>query len=523
LIWTYEKCKEEISKMVYLTELNGKHFKTVMKKNGWYDELTSPLLKGRVKKYTNEEIFNSAIKYKNQRDWIKNEPSIYSCAVGHKRINIEFWEKCVSHMEYIFKPNGYWTYEVCSDLASKYETINEFIENDRLAYDAIKRYKWDDLISHMEFITPNGNIRRYSYEFDTLEKCQKEALNYETRSELANKCSLLYKVINENNWEEKCFSHMKVLGNTMKRFIYAFEFIETNHAYVGLTCDIERRKNAHYYGVDKKFGEVKSNVYNHMVEHNVEPNFKILIKEPVTEENAKKNEKKWMDHYEKNGWTLLNIAKAGSLGKPRKRDYSYYLKIRNECKTLSEFTRRLTSHDRGDRGMLKRDNLWDQLIEGLEVDVNVWTVEKVYEVYDKYKHLTRSQLQEEMAGLYKAVSKYKLLDEMFPIKRKPLSYEHCKKVASQYTYYFEFREKSSAAYNTCLKNKWFDIMSHLIKNVTLKPRKVVTKYTYEICQELSKDCRTRSDFERKYSGAFKFLKKNNLVDDLYPKKKRVLY
>jgi hypothetical protein len=67
LVWTYEKCKEELSKMVYLSELNKKYVKDVIKKNGWYDELTSHLIKGRIKSYTNEEILNSAIKYKNQR------------------------------------------------------------------------------------------------------------------------------------------------------------------------------------------------------------------------------------------------------------------------------------------------------------------------------------------------------------------------------------------------------------------------------------------------------------------------
>jgi phage pi2 protein 07 len=53
-----------------------------------------------------------------------------------------------------------------------------------------------------------------------------------------------------------------------------------------------------------------------------------------------------------------------------------------------------------------------------------------------------------------------------------------------------------------------------------KKRVFTSKYTYEMCKELSKDCKTRSDFQEKYSGAFKYLKKNNLLDKLYPKKLR---
>jgi hypothetical protein len=569
--WTYDKCKEETSKMVYLSELQGKTVNNIIRKNGWYDELTSHLIRVQskpytedqcreesqkyktraefqknspsqysaalrmgvlddicnhmgkprnIKQYTKEEIINSAIKYKNQRDWIINDVSVYRCGLTYKKTDIKFWEECISHMEYIFKPNGYWTYELCSEIASKYNNINEFIKQDKLTYDAIKRYKWEELISDMEHLSPNGNVRRYSYEFDTLEKCKKEALNYKTRSELLKKCSLLYKIIHKNSWDNKCFSHMKKQGNTKKRFVYVFEFRETNHAYVGLTCDIKRRKVNHYYGYDKKFGKSKSNVYNHMVENNITPYFKIITKRPVKEENAEASEEKWMNYYKKNGWTLLNIAKAGSLGGGQsRRNYNYYLKIRNECTTLTEFSRILTTHD---RGKLKKDGLWDQLIDGLEVDVNVWTLEKIHQEYDKYKDLTRSQLQKEMSGLYKAVNKYKLMDEMFPIKDKSLNYDYCKEVASQYVYYSEFRNKSNSVYHTCLKNNWDDLTSHMKKNISLNKRKVVTKYTYEICQELSKECKTRSDFERKYSGAFKFLRRNNLVDDLYPKTNRVI-
>ena len=59
------------------------------------------------------------------------------------------------------------------------------------------------------------------------------------------------------------------------------------------------------------------------------------------------------------------------------------------------------------------------------------------------------------------------------------------------------------------------------KGVVLNRKAIVSKYTYEDCQELAKECSTRSEFEKKYSGAFKFLKNNSLIDDLFPKTKRV--
>ena len=40
--------------------------------------------KGR-KHYTKEEILESALKYKNQRDWLESEPSIFRSARGYSK------------------------------------------------------------------------------------------------------------------------------------------------------------------------------------------------------------------------------------------------------------------------------------------------------------------------------------------------------------------------------------------------------------------------------------------------------
>jgi hypothetical protein len=565
--WTYDRCKEEISKMVYLNELQGTTVKNIITKNGWFNKLTSHLIRlqskpytedqcreeskkyktradfqkksvsqytvalrmgilddicshmikpRNIKQYTKEEILNSAIKYNNQRDWIKNEVSIFRCALGYKKTDIKFWEKCVSHMDYIFNPSGYWTYEKCSKIASKYTIKSEFRGRDRLAYRAITTNGWIDLLSHLEELAPSGKRVRHEKEFDTIEKCKEEALKYETRSELLNGCSLLYKIIHRNNWVDICFEHMKRVGNTSKRFIYAFEFKETKCAYIGLTCNIKKRKEEHL-GINRRFTKTNSNVYRYMTENNIWPVFKIITKRPVKEENAEKSEDKWMKHYKNNGWKLLNIAKAGSLGSPRKRNLEYFQKIKDKCTTLSEIIKKTTSHD---KSRLRKEGLWDDLIKGLDIDVVYWTKDNIYKEYYKYEGYSRYRLQNEMSGLFKAVLRHNLMDELFPIKENILTYEYCKEVAFNYTILSEFRKKSNKVYCKCVKEKWDDLTKHMKRHVTLKRKPQNSKYTVEYCKELALNCVGRSEFEKKHSGAFKFLKRNNLLDEILPVMKR---
>jgi hypothetical protein len=471
--------------------------------------------------YTKDDILQSALRYNNQRDWQKNEPTLFKLAINYRyRKDSQFWNDCVSHMEYIFKPNGYWTYEKCAEVASRYTDKSTFRKEENLVFKAIYRNKWFDLICNMVSLSKSGRVVRYREEFDTIKKCKTEALNYKTRSELSIECPILYKIILKNDWSNVCFSHMKKLINIKKRFIYVFEFKETNHAYVGLTCNIERRKNAHL-GLETQYGKVKSNVYKHMIEHNIQPVFKIITKRPVKEENAENAENKWIKYYKDNGWLMLNIAKAGSLGSRRRRTIDYYLDIKNKCTTLSEFMKKISPHD---RHTLKGDGLWDELIDGLNVDFNIWTKDKVYQESHNYKGWLRSKLQKEASGYYKALLRYNLMDDLFPIKEE-LSYEECKEIALKYDIYREFRNKEKKVWSKCRVNKWVELTQHMKKNVrlngTLSSKPVKSKYTLEICKELSKDCETISEFGKRYSGAYKFIYKNNLMHELFTKRERV--
>ena len=59
---TYEECKEAVSKLTYHNELQGTSLISVMKKNGWWDDLTSNLIRVRNDEgFSKEEIQKEGI------------------------------------------------------------------------------------------------------------------------------------------------------------------------------------------------------------------------------------------------------------------------------------------------------------------------------------------------------------------------------------------------------------------------------------------------------------------------------
>ena len=82
LKWTYERCKEEVSKMTYLNELQGTTVVNVLRKNGWFDELTSHLIRVVNKPYTKEDCIKEAKKYNRRVDFQKKSNGQYSKAIN---------------------------------------------------------------------------------------------------------------------------------------------------------------------------------------------------------------------------------------------------------------------------------------------------------------------------------------------------------------------------------------------------------------------------------------------------------
>lgn len=241
--------------------------------------------------WTKERCQEEALKYETRKDFNKNCVSAYNRSVKNKWID----EIC-SHMIRIIHKKGFWTKEKCQEEALKYQTKNEFENNCGSGYDAARRYKWiDEICSHMVKIKNEKG-------FWTKDKCQEEALKYDDRTLFNKESGGAYHAAHINGWLNEICSHMKIKGNKYKRCIYAYEFSD-NFVYVGLTYNIRERNLQHL-----KNGPV----YDHIQLNN---NYKLKqLTEYIPIEDAKEKEIHYIKIYKERNYKLLNSANGGELG-----------------------------------------------------------------------------------------------------------------------------------------------------------------------------------------------------------------
>lgn len=136
------------------------------------------------------------------------------------------------------KPNGYWTYEKCKDVALLCNSKTDMYNKYGSVYNKINKNRWFELLNHFnELKKPNG--------YWTYEKCKEVALKCENKSDFQNKFGTPYGIIIKNKWDE-LLNHMTPIGNQYKRLIYVYEFSD-NCCYIGLTGNIKRRNNQHLH------------------------------------------------------------------------------------------------------------------------------------------------------------------------------------------------------------------------------------------------------------------------------------
>jgi len=130
------------------------------KEKGWsiLNKATTGSIGGAYYIWTYELVKEEALKYKTRKEFLKNSCGAYNYAYSYNILN----DIC-SHMEYIQKPNGYWTKEKCHKKALKYNKRSVFKNKSTDAYKAAHRRGWlDDICSHM-IVFYNANKTKNKY------------------------------------------------------------------------------------------------------------------------------------------------------------------------------------------------------------------------------------------------------------------------------------------------------------------------------------------------------------------------
>jgi predicted GIY-YIG superfamily endonuclease len=319
----------------------------------------------------------------------------------------------------------------------------------------------------------------------TYEKCKEAALKYNTKKEFRKNSSSAYNVILVKNWNN-LLSHMKIIGNRYNKCIYVYEFPD-NHAYIGLTYNINKRNLEH-------LSCIKSPVYKHLKNVNLNPKL-IKLTEYIPVKNAIEQENYWVNKYKDENWIILNKIKTGAVGSGieilTKEYCSNFAKL---CKSRYDFCIKYN----GPYRKALKNNWMDEFFP-----------KKISEILTKdycsnFAKLCKSRYDFSIKyfKLYVKSLKNCWLDEFFPINN--LTKEYCYNFAKTCKSKTDFHNKYQKLHYKSLKNGWIDEFFP------------IEKITKEYCYNLSKSCKSRSDFYKKYQKLYTKSLKNGWIDEFFP-------
>ena len=135
------------------------------------------------------------------------------------------------------------------------------------------------------------------------------------------------------------------------------------------------------------------------------------------------------------------------------------------------------------------------------------------------KYNTKTEFKKESYNIYKNSILNGWLDEicshMIP-KQKPSgywTYNNCKEEALKYNSRSEFKKYAYRGWYCSSINNWLDdICSHMISN-----QKPTGYWNYKNCKEEAIKYKNRSEFKKLSNGAWDSSKRNNWMDEFFPK------
>jgi hypothetical protein len=153
----------------------------------------------RKRKWTKETILSEALRYGSRKEWMDNNISSYNVA-----LKSGYYDDCVKHMgpRKNFVPEKKWTFEICEEIYSKYDTLKELRESESKAVSAAYFHGWHKDLCSKFVNSPSGKTKW------TFEKVKEEALKYSSIKEMSEKNPTIYVKSLKNNWLELIIGHM---------------------------------------------------------------------------------------------------------------------------------------------------------------------------------------------------------------------------------------------------------------------------------------------------------------------------
>jgi hypothetical protein len=202
-------------------------------------------------------------------------------------------------------------FDMRTKLTKEKENIIRMIEKEVNKIDICRHYKCkiETLNKHLKLwgVVYSGGKNKILPKIPylwTKDKCLEAAKQFGRKKDFISKHSGAYNACSKYGWLDDLNKLFPVEGNLKKRFIYCYEF-EDNHAYVGITLNLESRKMQH------------QTTNTAVRKHILKTDSKFVLKtsnETYSIAEIPRLEQEKIDEYTSMGWIVLNKAKAGSLG-----------------------------------------------------------------------------------------------------------------------------------------------------------------------------------------------------------------
>lgn len=443
---------------------------------------------------------------------------------------------------YMAKRN--WSLSACRVEAAKYKKRSHFTRAASGAYSKALKEGWiDDICAHME------KVRNVPYSF---EQVASEAKKYSYRSEFKEKACGYYTRASRQKWLDQVCSHMRARTDGRLHCVYAIVNERENKAYIGIT-----RQNLYKRIRDHK--SLRSKANSKLIIHLQDTKIQQLTDYIYTGEQVVRfAEQKFIDIYRHNGWEILNSQKAvGSLGYSKTIwTYEKLLEEASKYESRKEFSEgsggayvTALAHERRaeifaaltpvrqswdlesvkeaalaytSRSAFKEAHptayLWarrnkrlDDVCGHMESNKTAWNMGLVREA--ALACTNRTEFQKRFSGAVKWANANGVYDEVtshMQDLKHAWTYEELIEVAKNYEYRADFSANEPNAYAAASNRKVLDeICSHMLNG-----NKKVKKWTGERLEEMASEFNTRSEFKKRYPGAYTQARKTGILDEI---------
>lgn len=591
LLWTEEKCREHASHYSTMKDFRegDKNAYNSARKHGWlkdYTWLAYKITSSQKKKdrhvYTHNEIIERlkslfGTKYGYDHVVYKNmkTPIVLFCH--------ECDENGVEHGEFSMRPNNIFSgKQSCPKCWQARRGIiqllpvEEFIKRSNAVHHNLYEYHkveykgtnkkvcikcpihgdfWQTPSNHMlgkGCPYCSGNAKKWNKE-----TCKEEARKYEYIHDFRTKSSGACNVAQRNGWLNE-YTWLKKLPPKTEdytketKYIYAYEFVNQNAVYVGLTNSIIKRDWQHR-------NSDNSTVFKFAKECKCEVPRPIVLESGIPINESGEREFYWVENYRNTGWYILNKAKTGK----RESSIGATFPLKWNKKTIREKAKEcnydiklfMQQYLGAYGGILSRyRGLLNELFPDRMIHTH-HTLEEALQVAAKGNYENRSQLRYDCLWAYRVLFESNKLDDIFGTP-KEYTREEALEEANDYNSIEQIRVKNHTLWNYLKNNDLFrlakptDAMFRKVKNVDeawalsmyynsmtelsnhaksayriLKENGLLQKryphsvkyssdnWSREKCLDVAKECASKTEFKKKYPIAYKYAKRNNWMSD----------